>query len=150
MGYGFLDLISLANGQVADLAQVNDQSPNFWAQLDQLGKFADFKMRFTNSFACRSDVHPSDVDDSTLEVRVFNKSGEQVGLFSKQCGADGQGCEGRAQGSARWQIVVGDDGKPYGRAVVPSQVLGDLFKNSNLDQATVRISFMARRDGRRH
>ncbi len=139
MGYGYLDLIKLAGGQLADLAQVNDQSPTFWAQLDLLGKFTDFKMHFTNTFSCRSNVHPASVIGSSVVVDIVNKDGQPLAQFGK----------GGANGPAKWQVVVDDHGHPYGRAVVSSQTLGDLLKSQKITEGFVKITFSAQPEAKR-
>jgi hypothetical protein len=131
MGYGFLDLIALANGRVADLAQVDRNSPSFWAQLDDLGRFAEFQRKFTNRFICynSSGADPANINLSTLEVSVYDQQNKLIGSF------------GTSQGLAKWQIVTTTKGGRYGRAVISAPALDALLQDQQLTNGYVKIRY---------
>ncbi len=149
MGHGFLELTALAGGQVANIANVKANqvdasrgAQSFNELLQQLGKFADFKMRYEKKdFKCESPTDPVLVDPSTVEARVYNDRNELIALFKSNC-RDPRRCDKGVTGQASWKIEQTPRGQRYGVISLNSEKLQAILESQKVQHGTVRMSFV--------
>lgn len=87
MGRGYLDLIRMGHGQAVNLAD-----KNFGGSLASLGNYSQFRMEFENTFICKTQVNPDQVDLNSFEITVSSKNGQTLGRFSSSCSKSASSC----------------------------------------------------------
>lgn len=137
MGHGIIDLVEhIGGGQVVDLATVtrNGKDVSFAKELTYLGKFAFFKITFTNEWDCQSNTHPAAVNKSSTRLTVVDRNGQTLASFN---GADG---------SLQTLIATGGRGGYYSKFRVNHEALSKALQGKNTEGASVKIDFMTRTD----
>lgn len=138
MGHGIIDLVEhVGGGQVVDLASItrNGKEVSFAKELKYLGQFANFQIRYTNVWDCKSKTHPIAVNSSSVKLRVIGKHGEELASFS--------GAKGEVEALT---ATGGSGGKIYSQFRVNHERLSKALKGKNTDNAVVTIEFMTRTD----
>lgn len=137
MGHGIIDLVEhIGGGQVVDLATVtrNGKDVSFAKELTYLGKFAFFKINFSNEWDCQSNTHPAAVNKSSTKMTVVGRDGQTLASFN---GADG---------SLQTLIATGGRGGYYSKFRVNHEALSKALQGKDTEGATVKIDFMTRTD----
>ncbi len=148
MAHGILELISLAHSKPADLAMVDRTSDkiSFADQLQLLGDYTHFKLRYNNTFACKSNTHALAVNPTSIELTIVDKkTGQPVATFSGRCE---QGSCDSATGPVIPEIrqVGGRHGKPYLQVSVPFEAMNSALTNAKFEEGVVHIKFMTKSD----
>lgn len=145
-GSGIIEFVGLTKGQNVDLAKV-DRSANtsFADQMSFLGEFTYFKLRYNNTFGCRTNVHPVAVNPTSVELTIVNEQQQPVARFSGRC-AQGESCD-QANGPVITEIRRhGRGGNPFLVLTVPFERINEVLKQAGFEKGRVQIHFMAKSD----
>ncbi len=149
MGHGIIDLVQLAgNGQMADLANVYLRNSEFATELDALGKYAHFKMKYNHVYRCdQKNIHPDAINYTSMQVNILDPQGRIVGTFSGACGGN-TACPEGVMGPIQFRSMVDTRGRhtPYAEVSVDPNALETLLKAHGLEEGKVQMSFWTRSD----
>lgn len=152
MGHGYLGLIALTHSVPMNLANVDrggDQM-DFAPLMTEIGEMAYDQMRYEDTFACSSNVDPYDVNQSSMQVEIFDGSNSKaIATFSSQC-TDSKHCPPGIIGPVSGEIVKGGQGGRFLNVSITNQKqLRAVLRNRNLsDSAVVKVSFYPLKDSK--
>ncbi len=147
--WGMLDLNTLAtNGQLAEMANVVKHKSQFATELNQIGQYTEFKMKYNHSYICRSNIHPKAINFTSMQVKILNKQGQVVGTFAGAC-SDGRGCPEGITGPATGSIMTDVRERrstPYSRVDVPADTLRTILEAQGVTEGRVEMEFWTKSD----
>lgn len=139
MGHGIIDVIQMAGGQMADLANVDRKNNKsmFANELSQLGEYAHFKLKYNNVFVCQSKSHAISVDRRTVEVEVVDSKGQVVASFNGKT---------RGPKGVRSSYVEKRKNQGHLEVAVDYETLAKQLTEKQFQSGEVRIKFKTRAD----
>lgn len=143
--WGMIDLHTLAgNGQLAEMANVVKHNSQFSTELNQIGQYTDFKMRYDHSYICKSNYDPRSINFTSMQVKILNAQGQHIATFFGGC-KDG-GCPDGIAGPAYGEIMTGARNARYTRVTVPADSLRAILEQHKVTEGRVEMEFMTKSD----
>ena len=152
MGHGYLDLITLAGGHAADMAQVDRTKKSgktgvitFAKQLGYLGQYTAQKMNYNGVFLCdptTPGLDPHTINPTTVKIEIF-ETGKKKPLvaFSGQCVSDTQ-CTGDFAGAVTNKMHAdGNGANAYYEFDVTTDLINKILLERGFQGGEARITF---------